>query len=48
MWQIEYFDTKEERDKWLAQNEDQIQYDELFVADGYAIEWRKLRIILDY
>ncbi len=43
MWTIKTFKTKEALSQWLEKNERKIQYTELFINNGYALEYRKLR-----
>lgn len=45
MWQIKTFKTKQAMTEWLAKYGHRIQWDELIVCNGYAIEYRKLRVI---
>lgn len=42
MWITKEFKTKEEMKKFIAQNERTIQWQEIFVNNAYAIEYRKL------
>lgn len=44
MWKIKQFKSREEMLKWLEKREGHIQYHEVFVNNGYAVEYRKLRI----
>ena len=46
MWQIKTFTTRLAMDKWLARNEHNIQWHEIFVNNAYGVEFRKLRIIV--
>lgn len=43
MWQIKTFKTRESMDRWIAKNAQRVQYVEIFVNNGYAVEYRKLR-----
>jgi len=45
MWQRKHFTTRFEMIDWIEANESRIQWDEIFVDHGYAVEYRKLRII---
>ena len=45
MWQIKKFQTKEDMNTWIEKMYSQIQYQEIFVNNGYAVEWRSLRVI---
>lgn len=42
MWQTKTFKTKEAMQKFIAKNIGKIQYQEVFINNGYAIDWRKL------
>ena len=44
-WKIKTFKSKESMSKWLAKNEHKIQWVEVFVNNGYAVEYRRLRRI---
>lgn len=43
MWQIKKFKTLEKMNAWLEKRKDRIQYDQVFIENCYAVEWRKLR-----
>jgi len=45
MWKIKKFYSREEMVAWLADREGRIQYQELFINNGLAVEWRPLRIV---
>jgi hypothetical protein len=45
MWQIKTFDTLAAMRAWIAKNEGRIQWREVFIENGYGVEWRKLRMI---
>jgi len=45
MWQTKTFKTKESMSAWLNKNLNKIQYQEIFINNGYGIEYRKLRRI---
>lgn len=45
MWQFKEFKTRQAMQKWLDKNESKIQWQEIFINNGYCVEWRKLRII---
>jgi hypothetical protein len=45
MWQIKRFKTREKMRAWLDKNSHRIQWEEVFLDNGYAVEWRRLRII---
>lgn len=42
MWKIRSFRNKENMEKFIEKNKDKIQWQEIFVNNGYAIEYRKL------
>lgn len=41
-WKIKVFKTKEAMEKWLQRNSHKVQWQEVFVNNAYAIEYRKL------
>ena len=43
MWKIRTFRTIEARDAWLLKMDGFIQFEEIFVNNGYGIEFRPLR-----
>ena len=43
MWTIKTFKTSELMRLWLEKNQRSIQYTEIFINNGYALEYRKLR-----
>jgi hypothetical protein len=45
MWIFRSFKTKENMEKFLDKNFGKIQWVEVFINNGYAIEYRKLRRI---
>lgn len=45
MWQIKKFKTQQAMAEWLAKRDGKIQFVEVFVENGWAVEWRKLRRI---
>lgn len=54
MWQTKTFKfktleqapaAKKKLEKWLKQREGRIQYTEIFINNGYGVEWRPLKII---
>lgn len=44
MWKTKTFKTKEAMKSWLDKREGKIQFDQIFINNGYAVEWRPLRI----
>jgi len=45
MWQIKKFKTEAAQEAWISANASKCQIVRLFVNNGYAVEWRKLRVI---
>lgn len=45
MWKIKTFKTKEEMEKFIKIYGHKIEWKEIFVNNGYAIEYRILTII---
>jgi hypothetical protein len=43
MYKIKTFKTIEARDAWLLKHDGLIQFDEVFINNGYGIEYRYLR-----
>ena len=43
MWNIRTFKTREAMNKWLARHAARIQWNEIFINNGFALEYRKLR-----
>lgn len=43
MWQIKTFKTKEQMDKWIEINKNHVQYQEVFINNGYAVDYRILK-----
>ena len=43
MWEIKEFKSQESMDKFIEKNYNKIQYTEIFINNGYCIEYRKLR-----
>jgi hypothetical protein len=46
MWTIKIFKTKKSLNKFIEKNQHKIQWEEIFVNNGYGVEYRKLRKIL--
>lgn len=44
-WEQKTFKTSEEREKWKASNKDKYQIDDIFVNNGYGVEYRPLKKI---
>lgn len=45
MWRIKHFKTNDGMHAWLKQQRGKIQYEILYVENGYAVQWRPLRVI---
>jgi hypothetical protein len=45
MWIIKEFKTREAMDKFITRHSGKIQWQEVFMNNKYAIEYRKLRTI---
>lgn len=46
MWQIKVFSTEEARERWIAKRVGAVQYERIFVNNGYGVEYRKVRKIM--
>jgi hypothetical protein len=45
MWQVKKFKTNEAKNAWVEKNAHRIQWNEVFINNAYAVEYRALRII---
>lgn len=45
MWEVKRFKTIERQRKWIADNSARYQINVIFINNGYAVEYRKLRVI---
>lgn len=45
MWKVKYFETFEAQQKWIDANEHQYQITVIYVNNGYAVEYKKVRVI---
>ena len=45
MWKIKKFASMDGMNEWLVKNGNKVQWQEIFIANTYAIEYRKLRRI---
>ena len=43
MWKIKEFKTFEAIKEWLFINQSKIQYEVMYILNGYAVEYRPLR-----
>lgn len=46
MWRLKRFDTRQELEKFIEEHENDIQYTEILVNNGYGVEYRKLKKII--
>lgn len=46
MWMTKTFKTKQAFDKWIADRSSRFQWNEIFINNGFGVEYRKLRWIL--
>lgn len=46
MWEIKYFKTEDEMERFIDKNRNKIQFEIIFINNGYAIEYRKLRKVM--
>lgn len=42
MWNIKTFKTFEDMQNFIGKNKDKIQYNQIFINNAYAIEYKKL------
>lgn len=45
MWQIKTFKTRQAMDVWLIRRNGRIQWQEVFINNGFAVEYRHLHRI---
>ena len=45
MWQVKTFASKQAMQNFINKNKNKIQYQEIFINNGYAVEYRLLRVI---
>lgn len=43
MWQVKTFKTKEAFQAWVARNDARVQWQEVFVNNGYGVTFKPLR-----
>ena len=46
MWNTKTFTTRQEMDKWILNNKNVYQWEEIFVNNAYGVTYRKLHVIL--
>lgn len=45
MWQIRHFKTAKTQQRWIDANQRHAQIEVLFVNNGFAVQYRPLRIV---
>jgi hypothetical protein len=45
MWTTKHFKTQDAMDKWIEKNSNKYQITILYVNNGYALEYKKLRML---
>lgn len=45
MWDIKDFDTEQDMMDWILENQEAYQYDIVFINNGYAVEYKKRKVI---
>ncbi len=45
MWETKIFKTKKQMNNWIEKNKSKIQFEEIFIENGFAVEYRKLRVL---
>jgi hypothetical protein len=45
VWESKTFKTRESLQKWIDRNSHKYQWHELFVQNGYGVEFKKLRLV---
>jgi hypothetical protein len=45
MWQVKTFRTREQLKQWQEKNKNKMQMQEIFINNGYGVEYRKKQII---
>lgn len=46
MWEFKEFKTQEAMERFINKNKHRIQYEIVYINNGFAVEYRKLRRIL--
>ena len=44
MWQTKTFKTKKLRDDWVRRNSHKYQWHDIFINNGYGVEYKKWKI----
>jgi vacuolar-type H+-ATPase subunit F/Vma7 len=45
MWSTKVFKTEDELKRWIKKNQNKFQYEIIYINNGYAVEYRKLKRI---
>ena len=45
MWQTKEFKNYESMNNWVTANSHKYQIEEIFINNGYSVEYRKLKLI---
>ena len=45
MWRKKTFKTYEKLEAWVAKHGDSYQWEQIFIHNGYAVEYKRLRVI---
>ena len=45
MWEYKEFKTEQDRENWILSNRLKYQIEVIYINNGYAVEYRKLRVI---
>jgi hypothetical protein len=45
MWTIKSFKSQELMNAWIDKNKSKVQYNIIYINNGYGVEYKKLRII---
>lgn len=45
MWEIKYFKSRENMAKWVLKNSSKYIITEIFINNGYGVEYKKIKFI---
>lgn len=45
MWKTKYFNNLRTMQKWISRNKKRYRIEEIFVNDGYAVDYKPLKFI---
>lgn len=48
MWETKTFKTRKAMLAWIERNDEKYQWHEIFVCNGYGVEYRPPRIIIEF